>query len=221
MAGTKEQSRARKRGGTQERILESTLALFNERGPDRITTAEIARTVGINEGNLYYHFRTKESLVLALFERFEADAEAFALRALEDRSEGVQSYGNVLIDWFQLVWSYRFLFRDLLALAGTIPALADPIRAMSVRMRGVVDALLRRMIEDGILVVPAEDIQPLLANMWIVSTYWAVYLGLQEGIEDLGAVHLDWGLDQVTHLFKPYLAEGLEEGLLPLSRRTP
>lgn len=32
--------------GTRERILDATLALFNDRGPDRGTTAEIARTVG-------------------------------------------------------------------------------------------------------------------------------------------------------------------------------
>ena len=61
---------------TREKILDVTLGLFNERGPDRVTTAEIAGDVKINEGNLYYHFRTKESLVLALFARFENDALA-------------------------------------------------------------------------------------------------------------------------------------------------
>jgi hypothetical protein len=49
------------------------------------------------------------------------------------------------------------------------------------------------MIEDGIIVVPADDIDPLLANVWIVSTYRAVYLNLQEGIDKLDAGHLDWG----------------------------
>lgn len=66
----------RARSSTRDRILDSALDLFNGRGPDRVTTAEIAEAVKINEGNLYYHFRTKESLVLALFARFEADAVA-------------------------------------------------------------------------------------------------------------------------------------------------
>lgn len=218
MTAADERNSKRARGGTRERVLEATLGLFNGRGPDRVTTAEIARTVGMNEGNLYYHFRTKESLVLALFARFEADAEVFAIRALGGRQDEAQAYGNFLSDWFRLVWSYRFLFRDLLALAGTMPALAAPIREMSTRMRGVVDALLRRMIEDGIVAVPADHIDPLLANVWIVSTYWAVYLNLQEGIDELDAGHLDWGLNQVSHLFRPYLtASAGAEGLFPLS----
>jgi AcrR family transcriptional regulator len=214
-----EQSGPRPRGRTRERVLDATTELFNERGPDRVTTAEIARTVGINEGNLYYHFHTKESLVLALFARFEADAEVFAIQALGDRSSDTQSYGDLLGEWFRLVWTYRFLFRDLLALAGSMPALASPIREMSGRMRGVVDALLRRMIEDGIIVVPADDIDPLLANVWIISTYWAVYLNLQEGIDELDAGHLDWGLNQVSHLFRPYVSPSERDGLFPLSAK--
>ncbi|NDV89421.1 TetR family transcriptional regulator [Aurantimonas aggregata] len=211
--------RLRTRGGTRERVVEATLGLFNERGPDRVTTAEIARTVGINEGNLYYHFRTKESLVLALFARFEADAETFAVRALGGGSGEARTYEDLLSDWFRLVWAYRFLFRDLLALAGTMPALATPFRKMSARMRGVVEALLRRMIEEHIVNVPKDDIEPLLANVWIVSTYWAVYLNLQKGIDEMDAGHLDWGLNQVSHLFKPFLIPTGSADVFPLSTR--
>jgi hypothetical protein len=46
-----------------------------------------------------------------------------------------------------------------------------------------------------------------IAGLWIVSTYWAVYLSLQEGVDDLAPEHLDWGLKQVASLFKPYLSE--------------
>ncbi|WP_148051082.1 TetR/AcrR family transcriptional regulator, partial [Pseudomonas fluorescens] len=70
---------------TRDRILDAALDLFNGRGPDRVTTAEIAEAVKINEGNLYYHFRTKELLVLALFARFEVDA--VALVASVDRAD--------------------------------------------------------------------------------------------------------------------------------------
>jgi AcrR family transcriptional regulator len=121
-----EQSGPRPQGRTREQVLDATTELFNERGPD---TAEIARTVGINEGNLYYHFRTKGSLVLALFAWFESDAKAFATQALGDRSSEAQSYGDLLSDWFRLVWTCRFLFRDFLALAGTgLPPLGGPVQ---------------------------------------------------------------------------------------------
>ncbi|KQT51991.1 TetR family transcriptional regulator [Aureimonas sp. Leaf454] len=195
----------RGRGATRERILDATLDLFNRRGPDRVTTAEIARTVEINEGNLYYHFRTKESLVLALFERFEAAAGALVDRTGAAPRGEARVYGEALAEWFSIVWRYRFLFRDLLALAAATPCLVEPIRSLSARMRVAVEALIHRMIAEGFIEVSQEDLSAVLANVWIVSTYWAVYLSLQEGIEDLEDTHLDWGLNQVASLFKPYL----------------
>ncbi|WP_421864288.1 TetR/AcrR family transcriptional regulator [Parvibaculum sp.] len=56
---------------TKDRILATSLRLFNENGYDAVTTAKISEEVGISEGNLWYHFRTKRDLVsahqLALF----------------------------------------------------------------------------------------------------------------------------------------------------------
>ncbi|MBE0991741.1 TetR/AcrR family transcriptional regulator, partial [Escherichia coli] len=38
-----------------------------------VSTLEIANELGISPGNLYYHFHGKEPLVMALFERFQAE----------------------------------------------------------------------------------------------------------------------------------------------------
>lgn len=110
---------------TRDRILDAALDLFNDRGPDRVTTAEIALAVDINEGNLYYHFRTKELLVLALFARFEADAMTL-VATVDGADEGAAAtYAGFLRQWFSLVWSYRFLFRDIVGLVALAPALVE------------------------------------------------------------------------------------------------
>src|SRR5271154_2281816 len=49
---------------TKGRVLRACLQLFNERGVGNVTTAEIAATVGINQGNLYYYFKRKEQIVV-------------------------------------------------------------------------------------------------------------------------------------------------------------
>ena len=69
---------APKRTGTRARVLTTCRDLFNERGPAAVTTAEIAAAVGINEGNLYYHFQRKEQILEALFSDFEHRLEAVA-----------------------------------------------------------------------------------------------------------------------------------------------
>jgi len=192
---------------TRERILDATLALFNDRAPDRVTTAEIARTVGINEGNLYYHFKTKEALLQALFERLEADAASFMNQAASNTETDPGIFSGFMRRWFSIVWDHRYIFRDLPGVIAIAPTLREPTRALSSGMRIVVEGALRQMTEARLIDVPDEDAPQLLANVWIVSNYWAVYLSLQEGVEELGEEHLDWGLRQVASLFRPYLSD--------------
>ena len=195
------------RGTTRDRILEATLVLFNDRGPDRVTTAEIARTVGINEGNLYYYFKTKEALLESLFEKLEGDVSAFMVEASSNTATDPGIYSDFMRRWFSIVWIHRYIFRDLPGVIGTAPSLREPTRALSIGMRLVVEGMLQQMTAASLIDVPVDDTPQLLANVWIVSTYWAVYLSLQEGIDDLTPGHLDWGLKQVASLFKPYLSE--------------
>ncbi|MGA6114130.1 MULTISPECIES: TetR/AcrR family transcriptional regulator [Agrobacterium] len=191
---------------TRQRILDAALVLFNERGPDHVTTAEIARAVEINEGNLYYHFRTKEALFLALFARFEADALAIVGKIDGADEAAAATYAGFLRLWFSLVWDYRFLFRDLVGLISSAPALVEPVRTISAAMRLAVGDIVARMEKAGLAVIPEEERSAVLTNLWIVSTYWAAYLNLQEGITEFGSQQLDWGLEQVSSLFRPYLS---------------
>src|SRR6516162_6868289 len=75
---------AKTRGAkTRVRILSACRQLFNERGPSNVTTADIANTVGINEGNLYYYFQRKEQLIENLFDEFEANLRQVAAAHLK------------------------------------------------------------------------------------------------------------------------------------------
>lgn len=96
---------------TAERILEVTLALFNRYGEPNVSTTLISSELNISPGNLYYHYPAKDELVNALFDRFE--------KALHELLSAAPEVTDIEDAWFfmhslfELVWQYRFLYRDL------------------------------------------------------------------------------------------------------------
>ena len=64
---------------TRERILDAALDLFIEKGFDKTSLREIAEQLGVTKAALYYHFASKEDILMALHLRLhEFGAEALA-----------------------------------------------------------------------------------------------------------------------------------------------
>ena len=187
---------------TRDRILAVSLDLFNARGLGRVTTAEIAAAVGIREGNLQYHFPRKSGLVEALFAAFEAEAVAVAggMPADAGAPEALLAYQRA---WFDLIWRYRCIYRDGIAMVEIAPSLRPRVHALrartQARARGVFEAATRA----GRLRIDPEGLGRLIDNAWIVSSHWMSHR-LQGGTA-LTEADLDWGFAQVRDLFAPYL----------------
>ena len=193
---------------TRDRVLENSLELFNARGVSNVTTAEIARTVGINEGNLYYYFQKKEQLVTALFDAFEAEIRVTAAGDLKNPTDPSE-YIGYLRGWFATTWRYRFVQRDSAALFEMAPALRERAAAMIADAEAASRHVLKQVVDAGLLTVEPDMLEPLLANVWIVSSHWIDHLALRQHARELGPTDLDWGFRQVLALFLPYLSEEL------------
>ncbi|MFJ5775145.1 TetR/AcrR family transcriptional regulator [Streptomyces sp. NPDC093094] len=63
MDGTKQ-----RRGNTRQRIQDVALELFAEQGYEKTSLREIAERLEVTKAALYYHFKTKEEIVVSLFE---------------------------------------------------------------------------------------------------------------------------------------------------------
>ncbi len=190
------------RTGTRARILEACRELFNRRGPAEVTTAEIAASVGISEGNLHYHFRRKEQIVTALFDAFEAAIARVA------SDSGADDAGDAPLDrdlnaWFNLMWEWRFLYA-----AGVYrlsPGLQPRLKVISDANQARIRARLHELRAAGRLAATSSEIDRLVVNAWIVASYWIDYLRTRQGIEPVTREHIRWGFAQVRALFVPYL----------------
>src|SRR5436309_1464585 len=96
---------------TAERILELTLDLFNRFGEPNVSTTLISAELNISPGNLYYHYPAKDELINSLFDRYEK-----ALSELLGAADNVRHIEDAWLFFhmlFELIWQYRFLYRDL------------------------------------------------------------------------------------------------------------
>jgi len=197
---------------TKSRILEEARRLANEAGFDRLTTRELAERCSINEGNLYYHFKTKAQIAEALFRAFKHDAQGlFEGALLPGASTSPGEVGELLrraIDrlrgWCLLSWKYRALMRDGHVLFRLEPALQPAVAELTATLSSRVTLLIDELRRARILSIDEAQLAPLVANIFIVSTYWLGYVVQQTGESNPDESCLDWGFDQIMALIMPY-----------------
>lgn len=194
---------------TRERILLAGLALFNEHGVAHVTTNHIADAAGISPGNLYYHFRRKEDIVMALYERYETAIGEFHGGGDErDRGEIDDLWLLVHLS-FEVIQEYRFVHRDLSDLCAAYPALRRRF------LRGLESGIARTseychaLSRAGALDATPEEAHALAVNISLVTTYWLTLQALRQAGRDGLAVPDDdtvsAGVFQVMSLITPYL----------------
>ena len=125
---------------TAERILASTLELFNRFGEPNASTTMISAELNISPGNLYYHFPSKDELVNTLFDQYES--QLYELLAASTDVLDVEDAWFFLHSLFELIWQYRFLYRDVGHLLSRNRRLETHFPAILLRKRAALRQLL-------------------------------------------------------------------------------
>jgi AcrR family transcriptional regulator len=203
---------------TAERILEVTLALFNRFGEPNVSTTLISAELGISPGNLYYHYPAKEELINSLFDRFEHD-----LNELLNASDGVRDVENAwffMHTLFELIWQYRFFYRDLNDLLSKNRRLETHFQAVLKNKTRAVRALLDGMSRSGAVVIDTREVEATATSMVVVLTYWLSFEYVRDprhALEPENAQSaLLRGAQHVLNLLVPYLEKGQRAHLLEL-----
>jgi len=188
---------------TRERILETSLVLFNIHGEPHITTADIADEMNISPGNLYYHFRNKDEIIYELFQGFEHKL-GDALAVPEDREPHVEDLWLLLHLIFEIVWEYRFLYRDLDELTSRNNRLGSHFARIVEKGTETVQILCQGLVRAGTMHASQREIAALAHNVVMVVTYWLSYQKLRP-FKRGDEANLDLGAYQVLALVSPFL----------------
>ena len=190
---------------TRERILETSLALFNQRGAPQVTTAEVAGEMNISPGNLYYHFRNKDEIVAELCAAFEA-----RMRPLFANPRGRAIDVDDLWLWlhvlFERMGEYRFILHDIDVLAAADRDLGARLGRLLRQGVATMVELCRSMVGAGTMIASEREIAALSENVVLVAAYWQSFARIgrtpSAGADEATPARAAW---QVLSLIAPFL----------------
>jgi len=160
---------------TRQRIINTSLELFNQLGERSVSTNHIAAHMEISPGNLYYHFPNKQAIISVLFTDYEALILGF-LRPPEGRLPDVNDKRVYLKELLNAIWQYRFLYRDIEHLLHSDADLAVRYRHFSMQCLFQGQAVFAGFVQAGILDMTPQQIESLTLNAWIILTSWVSFL---------------------------------------------
>ncbi len=204
---------------TAERILLASLELFNRFGVPNVSTTMIAADLGISPGNLYYHYPAKEELINGLFTRYEG-----ALNELLPASQGVRDVEDAwffMHSLFELVWQYRFLYRDLNDLLSNNRMLETHFKTVLHNKSRAMRQLLNGLSSSGAVRIDAREVEGTANNMVIVVTYWLSFEYVQNPRQALETGNAQQallrGAQHALQVLAPFLETSQRQHLLSLS----
>lgn len=201
-----EQTQHNSRLNTRQRIVQAALELFNQQGERQVTTNHIAAHLGISPGNLYYHFRNKQTIVLELFGQYEQLVDQFLQRP-QDRVMTVADKAFLLEALLTVLWDYRFLHRDLQHVLAADTELAQRYQRLAQRCLNNAQGIYQGFADAGILRIDAVSIEALVLNSWLILTAWVPFVcSMQKESTDLTPAMLRRAIYQVLMLEREYVS---------------
>jgi len=188
---------------TRERILHTSLALFNELGEPNVTTLLIADEMEISPGNLYYHFKSKTDILTELFDWYEEEINP--LLEVPDAAMDIEDQWFFLHLIFESIARYRFIYRDVVNVLERYERIKPRFYRIVARKRAASLKILTGLKAQQSLTASNGEIEALCDNIVLTATFWLNYAMVSNQALDENT--LARGVYQVISLVAPYLAD--------------
>ncbi|MGO1692334.1 MAG: TetR/AcrR family transcriptional regulator [Marinobacter sp.] len=201
---------------TRDRILNTSLLLFNSKGEPNVTTLLISDELDISPGNLYYHFKSKGDIVEELFTAFEAEMlDLLAVPEDVDISLDQQSFFLHLL--FEAVARYRFLYQDLVNVLSRYERLQIRFRRVLQKKTAAFRSICESLRRQNMMCIDSEELDSLCEQLTLTACYWSAFDTLSH-LDNRESVDPGRGVYQMMHLMLPYFAPEQQEHAKLISR---
>ena len=158
-----DRTKQRRRGDTRQRIQDVALELFAEQGYEKTSLREIAERLDVTKAALYYHFKTKEEIIVSLFEDLTKPIEDLIEwgrqqpHTLDTKQEIVRRYSEALTEAAPL---FRFMQEN----------------QATVRDLSIGDTFKTRMLDMREIIIDPEA--PLVDQVRYISAMFTLHAGM-------------------------------------------
>jgi AcrR family transcriptional regulator len=190
---------------TRDRILQTSLLLFNQEGEVPQTAVDISNALEISPGNLYYHFKGKDAIIRTLFGAFE-DEMRVILRGSKGGVTSIEDNWVYLYIILEEIYDFRFFYRDLGVLLDRYPDLAVRFRALVAEKRRTITRVLHDLAESDVLQLDPRLKAALTDQVMMSITFWLANDSIGNEVHD-GPSLIHKTVFQVMCLIVPYMGE--------------
>jgi len=159
----------------KENILETSIELFNQKGCMNTSTRHISDELGISVGNLYYYFKNKEDIIIAIYEEFMTLLSS-QLTTLKEGVDMPFDFYNFLKDQMEYEKKYRFFRLEMASLYTTYPKVKNALEKGLEKKEQEIQQLYMHQMHYGYLIeLDDSEMEYLCSNTWILNSQWELF----------------------------------------------
>jgi len=194
------------RSKTKEKILRTALGLFNNEGESAISSVDIASVIGISPGNLYYHYKGKDEIIVALFADFEEEIRQVLGSPIREPLK-IEDNWVYLYIIFEEIFDFRFFYKSQSELLGRIPSLRSRFARILALKEQTAFSLLSTLEGQGHLAFDEGEKSALAGRIAQHFTFWLQYHDLRYGTAPQKPL-IDQGVFMTLIQITPYWTHG-------------
>ncbi|MCB2097575.1 MAG: TetR/AcrR family transcriptional regulator [Parvularculaceae bacterium] len=196
---------------TRDRILKTSLALFNSEGEAQVSTVDIAAVLGISPGNLYYHFKGKEAIIEALFDDFETELRQ-VLSAPIEKPLSLEDNWVFIYIIFEEINDFRFFYEGMSSILERCASLRGRLARLLALKKSTTLAILSSLEKQKLVAFIADEKDRLADRLAAHLTYWLQYRAVTEK-EQTDRARIHDGVYSAVLQIAPYVVAGRAEYL--------
>lgn len=191
---------------TKDKIIHTSIELFNLHGERAITTNHIAAHMGISPGNLYYHFKNKEDIIRHIFALYSEHLHTH-FKPLKPEDNALENLAGYLDSLFELMWRFQFFYDNLGDILSRDEVLKKDYIEFQAALLEQVKEVLFALRSSGIITIDDADVTELAHMLKMTVSFWTPYIKARRLSGELAREDIYNGILKVLLLLKAHCTE--------------